>query len=223
MTMLLVYDQRNDVVRQKNIKETTQVDKNIDTVPIEKEIAFPLSLEDGKLEIDSLFQFDGINPDCDNQEDGNIASISLTNHSDNYLESAEIEIYSNSGKKLQFVVKDIPAGKKAMAFATDNTTVETDESYGDVTCEVIFNEEASINEEKVSFSVEGTQITLKNKTNVKLNNLVVYCHSTLGDQYFGGITYIYNINELAENETIAIDATDCILGLAEVVRIEVDE
>ncbi|MBP3664301.1 MAG: hypothetical protein J6J03_03990 [Tyzzerella sp.] len=190
---------------------------------IAESIEFPLILEDGKLEIESVIQYDGLNPDCSNQEGNNIAAITVRNLTDTYLESAEIAITSGSGNIITFVITDLPSGETAFVFSQENESVEADEVYGDVICEAVFDENASMNEEQISVSVEDTVITLQNKTNENLSNIVVYCHSTLGDQYFGGITYTYTIQSLPANGSEEVDAVDCILGLADVVRVTINK
>lgn len=185
-------------------------------------VSFPLELEDG-LRIDSMIQFDGINPDCGNENASNAAAIVLTNVSATHLSRAEITVVTDDGKLLRFVISELPAGKSVMAFATDNAALSKDAACGNVTCEAEFDPDASMREEDVAVSVTGTHITLENKSGGELTNLVVYCHCTLGDQYFGGITYTYTVNHLAAGETAELDAVDCILGLAEVVRITANE
>lgn len=185
--------------------------------------ALPLGLEDGKLLLENVLQFDGINPDCNNESGSNIAAISLTNQSDTYLRQAEISVTTADGTVLHFVAADVPAGKSIMAFATDNTSLQTGAVVADVTCQAEFDPDASLNTGLVETTVDGTRITVKNMADTALENLVVYCHCTLGDQYFGGIAYSYMINTLAVGETAELDAADCILGLAEVVRITVNE
>lgn len=185
-------------------------------------VSFPLSLEDGKLEITGAFQFDGINPDSSNQEGSELASITLTNTSDTYLEKADLSMYTDDGTLLTFTVTDLPAGKSAMAFSLENASSVADAAYGDVTCQAEFDESASLMEDQITLSVAGTHVTLRNNTDTELTDLVVYCRSSLGDQYFGGITYTYTVNNLPAYGTAELEAEDCILGLAEVVRIAMD-
>lgn len=186
-------------------------------------LKYPYRLEDGKLEIESLFQFDGINPDCGNQEGKNIATITITNTSDTYLDSAVLTFITDSGDRLNFKVTDLPAGETALVFSIENAGISKNIACTEVDCEAVFNAEASMNEDKISVSVEGTQITLRNNTDTEIENIVVYCHASLGDQCFGGITYTYTTNNLTANATTEIDAVDCFLGLTEVVRIAIDE
>lgn len=206
--------EENNVVIKDNNAENA--DESFNTV-------FPLELEGGKLLLENVIQFDGINPDCGNESGSNIATVSLTNQSGTYLRQAEISLTIDDGTILHFTVTDIPAGKSVMAFATDNSVLNKDASVADAGCKVEFDEDASLNDELVEVSVNGTHITLKNKTDMALTNLVVYCHCTLGNQYFGGVTYNYTINNLDVGKTTELDAADCILGLAEVVCITVGE
>ena len=186
-------------------------------------VEFPCLLEDEKLKIDSVFQFDGINPDSGNQQGANIATITITNLSDTYLESAELSVTTDSGEVLRFLISDLPAGKTALAFSTDNASVDQSATYTDIACASVFNTGASMHEDQVTVTVEGTKVTLKNNTSEELANIVVYCHASLGDQLFGGITYNYTVNNLPAYGTAEIDAVECFLGLTEVVRIAINE
>ena len=197
-------------------------DNNDKTTESIDAVTFPLIIEEGKLEIESIIQYDGLNPDCGNQEGNDIAAITVRNVSDVYLESAEISMSTNNGNILTFVITDLPAGEAVFAFSQENTSVKADTVYGDVICEASFDADANMSQDQISVTVDGTVITLQNKTNESLSNIVVYCHSTLGDQFFGGITYTYSIETLPANGSAEVDALDCILGLAEVVRISVD-
>lgn len=197
-------------------------DSNDETTESIDAVTFPLIIEEGKLEIESIIQYDGLNPDCGNQEGNDIAAITVRNVSDVYLKSAEISMTTNDGNILTFAITDLPAGKTVFAFSQENTSVIADAVYGDVICQASFDADANMSQDQVSVSVDGTVITLQNETNESLSNIVVYCHSTLGDQFFGGITYTYSIETLPANGSSEVDALDCILGLAEVVRITVD-
>lgn len=191
--------------------------------PTDPGVELPMSLEDGALELTSLFQFDGINPDCGNQEGTNIASIQLKNTSDTYLSSADLTVTLSDGAQISFRVTDLPAGKSAMAFALDNRSIEADAICVDVASKAVFDPDAATQSDRVSVSVEGTLITLTNNTGEDIPELVIYCRAPLDEDYFGGMTYQYTINNLAANASTTVDATDCILGMAEVVRIEVNE
>lgn len=186
-------------------------------------LTFPAVLADGRLEVQSVFQFSGINPDCGNRECTDAASLTVKNLSDTHLERAEITLTAGPDQVLHFVVTELPAGKVSMVFSQENASVEMDAVYSGLTCDAVFNADASLQEDVVAVSVDGTRITLQNKTDTEIAQLVVYCRSTLGDQYFGGVTYPYTVNRLSAYGTAELDAVDCILGMAEVVRIAIHE
>ena len=185
-------------------------------------VQFPLELENGALTIESLFQYDGINPDCGNEEGKNIASITVKNTSGKYLAEAKIELELGDGTQASFVISHLPAGKSAMAFATDNTAMDSSDICVNADCTALWLEVAELLPETVTVSLDGTTITLKNNTAQEIPELIIYCRSPFDEEYFGGIAYEYTVNNLPANGTTTVEALDCILGLAEVVRIAVN-
>lgn len=192
------------------------------TLPAQPGRALPLALEDGRLMIQSLFQYDGLNPDCANQEATDIGAITLQNISGEYLEEAAISLELTDGTKLNFVVSNLPAGKTVMAFSADNTAIAPDAVCGAAECQAVWSDAEPMPQE-VSASVDGMLITLTNNTAQDIPELVVYCRCPLDEEYFGGVTYIYTVNDLPANGTAVVEAWDCILGMAEVVRIAINQ
>lgn len=184
-------------------------------------VQMPVILEDGKLEIQSLFQFDGINPDSGNQTGKNIASMIFKNTSDAYLTEAKITMTLTNGKQVHFLVTDLPAGKSAMVFSTENLAIRADAACADTTCSAVFST-ATPMEEQLSVQVDGLTVSVTNRSEKDLSQVVVYCRSPLGEEYFGGVTYPYVIKNLPAHGTATVDAVDCILGIAEVVRVEIN-
>lgn len=189
----------------------------------ESVIVFPMSLEEGSLEIGSLYPFSGINPDCGNQAGENIAALELTNLSETYLTEARITVQLADGTQIPFYAADLPAGACAMVFSVENQSISADAICTNVTSEAVFDDTAALAADKLAVQTEGTLITLTNISGQDVSEIVVYCRNTLGEAYFGGVTYQYTINNLAANETATVDAVDCILGMAQVVRIAVGE
>lgn len=214
-------DTRPDAAATADATGTASSETEASLPAPETVIAFPLRLEDGSLEIGSLYQFSGINPDSGNQEGQNTASIELTNLSDSYLAEARITMRLAEGTALSFHITDLPAGSATMAFSSENLPLPSDAVCTEVTCQAVFDDTADLAPDAVSVQAAGTQITLTNISGQDISQIVVYCRNTLGEAYFGGVTYQYTINNLAANETATIDAVDCILGMAEVVRIAV--
>ena len=65
-------------------------------------ITFPYELADGKLKVASLFQYSGLNPDCNNEEGDDIAALEIVNQSDEFCRSAEIQVVMQDGTELLF-------------------------------------------------------------------------------------------------------------------------
>lgn len=183
-------------------------------------VMLPLSLENGKLEIESLFQFDGINPDCDNQQGDNIASVLLKNTSELFLTEATVEVELSDGTKANFNVTNLPAGKSVMTFAVDNAPMSDAVFCVGVSSTAAWD--SPIEPDSIAVTVDGVTITLTNHTDKNIPEVIVYCRAPLGEEYFGGITYEYKINDLPANGTATIEAIECIMGLAEVVRVAVN-
>lgn len=184
---------------------------------------FPLALEDGRLEIDSLFPFSGINPDCGNQEGTDIAAIQLKNVSGSYLTEAKITLTLADGGQVNFAVMDLAAGKSVMAFSTENLSIPAGAVCVDAECSAVFDDTAVTMPEEVSVSVSGVTITLTNTSDENLSQVVVYCRSALGEDPFGGITYQYVVTGLPAGESTTVEASDCIMGMAEVVRVAINK
>lgn len=205
------------------IQETGSINENSsDETVLEQAISFPVSVADGKLEVMGLYVYTGINPDCGNREDSDIASITLKNTSDEYLSEATVSLKLSDGMVANFKVTDLPAGRSVMAFSTENTLLASDAVCAEVSGEGTFDSEASMLENAVSVNVDGMTITLTNISGSDMDEIIVYCHNILEPDYFGGTTYIYSIENLAAGASTTVDAVDCILGLAEVVRIDAE-
>lgn len=186
-------------------------------------IEFPCGLAEGQLEIGSLFQFSGINPDCGKQEGENIAAIRLRNVSDSFLARGELTLTLSEGTVLNFEVTDLPAGGSAMVFSSRNQLLPVGAICAEVFWEGEFGEPDNALMEMLAVSAQDVTVTVTNLLDRDLHNLVVYCRSRFGDDYFGGVTYMYTIEELPAGGTANVEAWDCIPGTAEVVRIATNE
>lgn len=201
----------------QSIQETDAPDAA--TEPAASSITMPLALDGGQLEINSLFPFSGINPDCDNQEGEDIAAILLKNTSDTYLSQANISLTLADGSQVHFAVTNLPAGKSTMAFSTENLPLPADAACTGAACDAVYDDTAVTESDRVSAAVSGVTVTLTNTSGEAIPEIVVYCRSTLGEDSFGGITYQYTVTDLPAGGSATVNATDCILGMAEVVRI----
>lgn len=183
-------------------------------------LQFPYELEENGLEINSILSSDLMNPDAGNELTEQLAGLEVTNISEQYLISADIDVTLTDGTNYSFRVEELPAGGKTIAFAPDNAT------YDDVTpCETVvakteFASGDQLMADRISVSVDGTTVTLMNLSQEELGPLTVICHDSLDEtECFGGSSYAYQTAVIPAGESVTVEAVDCILGQPTVVRI----
>ena len=182
----------------------------------------PMELEDGRLTVRALFPYSGMNPDAGLEFGEDIAGLQLTNTSDEHLAFAELTAVLEDGTELCFRVEDLPPGMSAMLFEPEGRTLDGDRYCVDLYGFAEF-EEDPLQSELVAVSVDGITITLKNVSGRDLTDLSVACHGLLDGSCFGGTTYIYDVASLPAGAVTVINAVDCILGEARVVRVEIGD
>lgn len=74
-------------------------------------------------------------------------------------------------------------------------------------------------EDEVEVKVKETEVILTNKSGEELKNLNVSCHCLFEEAYFGGLTYTYPVESIPAGESTTVQAEECYMGEAEVVRI----
>lgn len=183
-------------------------------------IEFPYLLDEGKVEVTSMFQYSGMNPDCNNEMQDNIVALSFTNTSSEYLKSIILKAVLKDETSVIFEAFDIPAGKSVMVFSKENIAWNTKNKCMELTAECEFETEVSTIENKIIVETEETNVIIENNSEEELNNLIVYCHCLLEEDYYGGLSYSYPIEKISVGEKITIDASDCYMGEATVVRVE---
>lgn len=190
------------------------------TVPTVNTLQFPYTLENGSLEISSLFQYSGMNPDFENATGDNIGAIELVNRSQEFLSSVEIVLDMADGSQLRFLAADIPAGQTAWVFADGNGSYAAP-SVGclSASCTAQFAGEVPV-PQGVDISVQGMDVTITNNTAQELPAMEVSCHCLFSDVYFGGRVYIYSTEPVAPGQSVSLTAFDCYLGDAVPVRVE---
>ena len=182
-------------------------------------LIFPYELEDGRLSIDSIFQFTGFNPDNGNAEGENIAALTVVNQSEQHLSSAQFTVKLADGAKLAFEITDLPAGQKAMIFEKENQVYELDDVCEEITDTAEFEDASPVMADRLSAEVQETAVTLTNNSEEDLTDLLLHCHCVIDDAYFGGLTYTYPIESIPAGQSASVDAADCYLGQAAVVRV----
>lgn len=184
---------------------------------------YPAVLEDGRLLLENMFQYEGINPDCGMESGKSIVAVTLCNTSEDYLDEANLSMELSDGRTATFCVTDMPAGHSVIAFATDNTQLEQDVACVGISCDASWSSMEVAMPEAVSVTAEEITITITNNTAQEIPALTVYCRDIFDASYFGGKTYQYTVYNLAANGTVVVEALDSIMGQTEVVRIALHE
>ena len=197
-------------------------DGKTDADPKYPEVTFPVQLISGRLEISSVFQFTGVNPDCGGETGSNIAAIQVRNISGRHLTEARITLTLTDRSRVEFRVKDLPDGESAMIFSPENISMNSHSVFMKAHSKAEFAEEPPLEAERVQTQVNGRMVTVTNQTDRPLKNVTVYCHCVLGGDCFGGLTYAYRIAEIPARGSRTVDAADCFQGKPEVVRIQID-
>lgn len=204
----------DDVQTAETNEEETEPSEETDTG-----LEFPYLLDDDKIQIDSLFQYSGINMDAQNEECEDVASLQLKNNSDQYLEKAEISVELTDGTAFSFEVEDIPAGKAVMAFDTANTAYDGKTGVALIDATTTYSSDAGLKETDVKITSDDNGVQLENISGDALANLKIKYHCVMDDMYFGGISSETEVAGLAAGETTTVDTSESILGDAEVVSI----
>lgn len=180
---------------------------------------FPILIEEGKLAVKSIFQSSILNPDKDFEEAADVGSIELVNQSEDYLKKADITITLADGTLLTFKVCDIPAGKTVWAFDVANTSVAVEQPYKEVACQAEFIAEYSGWDGQFQVNSEVATVELTNLTGEEQKDIKVKFHCMIEGIYFGGTSYEYSIENLAQEETAVLEVMECYFGEAETVQI----
>lgn len=215
LILLVLLAHHGKTEKGQEISDTTEKAEE----KVEQSLVFPYKMDKDRLEIESVFQYSGMNPDCKEEEGDEIGAIQVKNCSGQYLESAELTMTTADGQIYHFLVEDLPAGSSAMAFELTNKELPTIVSITQMEGTTSYAEQASAIEDAVSATAGEAGITLKNISAEPMQNLTVIYHCMLDDVYFGGKSYQQQVESLGVGESTTIRADECYLGEAAVVKI----
>ena len=182
----------------------------------EKGLELPYQFDDGKLEMKSIFSYAGPNPDNNAEEGDNIAAIQMTNCSDTYLASAQITVTVGDGT---YQVEALPAGKTVTAFEVQNQELPDKPAVKKIDAKTQYSNDVSLHEEALTITVEDTNIGLTNISQEAIQNMTVFYHDVMDDEYFGGKSYRKTVESLAAGESTTVTAEECYIGEAAVASI----
>lgn len=180
-------------------------------------LSFPINLDSDRLELASVFEYSGTNPDCDDVYAEDIGAVQLKNISGEYLKSAEIIVSLANGDTLNFLVKDIPAEMEVLAFETQNQTYDDTVAVVEVSVEAEYS--ATEFADMFSYNVIGSDITVENISGESQNNITLYYHCTIDGLCFGGQSYELSLETLNAGESAIVSDTACCMGDVTVTNI----
>lgn len=180
-------------------------------------IEFPVVIDEGRLELTSVFEYSGPNPDFEDVFAEEIGAIQLKNISGQYLKNVSILVTLSDGTQLNFLVEDIPADVEVLAFETQNQV------YDDTTKVVSISAEGEYSAEELtdlfSYSVSGSEITVENISGNAQNNIIVNYHCTIDGLCFGGQSYELALDSLEAGANSTVFDTMCYMGDVTVMNI----
>ena len=188
--------------------------------PAVEQMTFPVLLEDGMLTVQSVFQFSGMNPDADLAFGENIAGLQITNTSDWHMKEAEITAVLHDGTELTFLAQELSPGMSAMVFSLEHGMLKDTALCAEVYGSAEFETGDPLRRDLVDIQVDGMEVTVKNVSGEDLTDLTIFCHGLLDESSFGGKAYTYRITSLSAGASTVVFAQDCILGMAQVTRVE---
>lgn len=182
-----------------------------------EELAFPHLLDSDRLELASVFEYAGINPDCEDVYAEDIGALQLKNISGKYLESAKILVRLANGDTLNFLVEDIPAEMEILAFETGNQTYDDTVAVVEISAEAEYSTAEFA--DMFSCNISGSDITVENISGEEQNNITLYYHCTIDGLCFGGQSYELSLGTLNAGESVVVSDTACYMGDVTVTNI----
>ncbi|MGN0477914.1 MAG: hypothetical protein ACI4GO_00620 [Hominenteromicrobium sp.] len=184
-------------------------------------LQFPYILEEQNIEICSLLEASIANPDAGGETAENIAGLELKNTTGMFISFASFEAALSDGITFRFEIHDLPADGTMTAFDINNSVYDRSVPCDSVTCTGLqtVSDDRLLMDDSISVSAEGTAVTLTNTTDTDLGPLTVICLCSLNGSYFGGTSYSYPVDAVPAGESVTLQAAECYLGSAVVVRI----
>lgn len=174
----------------------------------------------GKITCDSFGRYSGqyVEDGRDELVDS-VATVLVTNHSEEYLEYATLTFDVN-GKAANFIVTGLPAGTSAWVMEANKLKIESGANFTYQDCASDFRDDVSIASESISLAADGGWLTATNISDKEMKNIVVYYRKLHEDgNYLGGVAYTAQMGDLKTGDSTEVlaghySAKDC-----EVVRV----
>ena len=183
-------------------------------------VSLPFEVTGVQLTVRSLFQSTVLNPDANGAAGEDVASLEVENTSGRYMKSARLTVELQDGTTLEFLVKDLPAGKAALVFEVNNTRLAKDAVCADISAAADYGPDDPMPADMLAVEANGTTVTIRNLTDETLQGLtlVFKCLLDGDDVYFGGASYTRQIDSISPGKSATLEVDECYLGTACAVR-----
>ena len=192
---------------------------NTPDIPV-REPESDAQIANGKITCDAFGRYSG-----QYVEDGrdepieSVATILVTNQSDEYLEYATLtfDIDGNAGN---FIVTGLPPGASAWVMDASRLVIESGAAFTYLECVSSFRDDVNTSSEKINLTADGNMMSATNLSDETLEEVVVYYRVKHTDgNYLGGVTYTANFGTLEPGASIEVLAGHYSAANSEVVRV----
>lgn len=148
-----------------------------------------------------------------------VASMLVTNKSDQYLEYAKLT-YEVDGNTAVFVVTGLPAGKSAWVLERDGLVATADSKFVYKDSITAYKDHVVRAPKELDIAYGNKMLRVKNVTDEPLENVVIYYKVVHKDgNYIGGITYNVSFGTVEPGQTVSKIAGHYVEDWTQIVRV----
>ena len=189
-------------------------------IPPETEMPQMTAPQKQELTVEQIAAFSGAYvEDYSDEPVQNVASVLVTNETENFLDLGTLS-YEIDGKEATFIVTGLPAGASAWVMEASRLTVTNDSEFKQKGCTTSFRQDAVTAIKDAAIQSSGNMLKVENNSDETLKNVAVYYKAIHTDgNYFGGITYMTVLGDVAPRESAEKFAGHFREGWTDVVRV----
>lgn len=152
-----------------------------------------------------------------------VASILITNKSDQYLDYAKLT-YEVDGNEAIFIVSGLNPGKSAWVLESKGLKATKSSSFVYVNALTAYKDHVVRAPKELDISYRSGMLKVKNVTDEPLENVVIYYKTVHKDgKYLGGKTYAVSFGTLESGQTVQKDAGHYTEEWTQIVRVDLSK
>lgn len=187
--------------------------------------SFPHQMGEGALTVVSVGKYTGpfIEDGTDVQVDS-VAAVVVQNTGDKPIQHATVNLSTGEEKLYTFSLATLPVGTSALVLETDKKFLAEDREITAFSADVTKSNEFETNSSKVEVTCEDGIIKLCNLTDTDFRGVYVrYKNFTVGNVYFGGITYSASFDNVAAGGSYEYKAAHFYKDYSQVLMVQIIE